>query len=184
MVPIPFPEPELAADGIVLRAKRREDRDELVAAVADPEIPRWTSIRHPYGPAEADAWFEESEFRRRAGLELNLLISDATGAVLGSLGLILEDQPPGVAEIGYWVAAGARGRGVAGRAVALLRDWAAERLELQRFELLIHRDNAASKRAAVKAGFVHMGEVRPQPRRCGPAGERSHAVFAWERPGG
>ena len=183
MPPLPFPDPPLAAEGLRLRPKRFEDREALVAAVADPEIPRWTSIREGYGLADADAWFEESEQRRLRGEELNLLVTGADDRLLASLGLIREDHPPGVAEIGYWVAAPARGRGVASRAVALLRDWAVRELGLHRVELLIHVENAPSRRTALKAGFRDTGEVREPPRRCGSAGERSHAVYAWERPG-
>jgi hypothetical protein len=39
-------------DGVVmLRAWRSDDRERIVAALQDPEIPRWTSVPSPYGPA-------------------------------------------------------------------------------------------------------------------------------------
>ena len=54
------------------------------------------------------------------------------------------DRERGTGEIGYWVAREARGRGVATRAVRLVRDWAASELGLTTLELVIHEDNAPS----------------------------------------
>ena len=54
------------------------------------------------------------------------------------------DRERGTGEIGYWVAREARGRGVATRAVRLVREWAASELGLTTLELVIHEDNAPS----------------------------------------
>jgi RimJ/RimL family protein N-acetyltransferase len=178
---IPFPDPPLGDGDVRLRAKRRGDSAAIAAAMADPEIPRWTSIRHPYGIEEADLWFDFSEQMRLDGRELSQLIVDDADRLLGMIGLMFEKAGEAPAEIGYWVAAPARGRGVAPRAVALLRDWAARELGIHRVVLSIHVDNAASRRAAVKAGFADTGERREPPLRCEPGGARSHAVYAWER---
>ena len=65
------------------------------------------------------------------------------------------------AEIGYWVAAAARGRGVASTAARLLSDFGFETLGLRRIELNAAVDNAASRRVAEKAGFELEGVRRP-----------------------
>ena len=78
------------------------------------------------------------------------------------------DREHGSAEIGYWVARAARGRGVATRAVRLVRDWAASELGLTTLELVIHEDNAPSHAVARAAGFTpHRGA--PQAAARGPA---------------
>jgi len=54
----------------------------------------------------------------------------ATGSLLGAAGLgDIADQ---AAEVGYWLAAGARGRGIASAAVVALCRWGFEELGLQR----------------------------------------------------
>ena len=58
------------------------------------------------------------------------------------------------ANLSYWVRASERGRGFAGRAVRLMARFAFEELGLQRLEILIAVDNAASQRVAEKAGAV------------------------------
>ena len=48
MEPLPFPEPPLRDDDLLLRAKVPDDVPALVAALQDSEIPRWTGIPTPY----------------------------------------------------------------------------------------------------------------------------------------
>jgi RimJ/RimL family protein N-acetyltransferase len=55
--------------------------------------------------------------------------------------------------VGYWVAASARGRGVATRALRLLSDWAFAALELSEIRLWTHVDNAASGLVAERAAY-------------------------------
>ena len=101
--------------------------------------------------------------------------------VLGSCGL--HELASGRADIGYWVARDARGRGIAPRAARLLRDYAIEVLGLPRVEVLVHPENTASQRAAQKAGFHRTGEYRPSPRNDDP-GRADLVVFAWPDDGG
>jgi RimJ/RimL family protein N-acetyltransferase len=63
-------------------------------------------------------------------------------------------------EIGYLVAPVARSRGVAGRALRLITDWALGDLGLERVELLIDVDNEPSHRVAERAGYVKEGVLR------------------------
>jgi RimJ/RimL family protein N-acetyltransferase len=64
------------------------------------------------------------------------------------------------AELGYLVAPGARGRGVASAALALLTEWALTELQLERLELRISVDNEASKRVAERCGYALEGVLR------------------------
>ena len=180
MQEIPYPDPPVTDGEITLRAKRDDDIDALVAALQDPEIPRWTRVPVPYTHDTAREWYVKSEEQRRAGEHLNLLLVDAhSDALLGSLGLMQDPALPGVGEIGYWIAKERRGEGLCARAVTLLRDWAVESLGLHRFELLIDIGNVTSQRAALKCGFVDTGELRVAPRTEG-ATELTHRVYAWE----
>ena len=175
---LPFPDPPLSDGVIALRPKRRADAEPLAALLRDPEIPRWTTIQAGYTVADAQQWFDRSEELRLDGVHLNLLVVEAADehALLGTVGLIVER--PAAAEIGYVTGAGARGRGVARRAVVLVRDWAAASLGFERIELTIHGDNAPSRRVAEKAGFVDSGERRAG--RGAAAEPGSHLVYVWE----
>lgn len=60
------------------------------------------------------------------------------------------------AEVGYWTAAHARGRGVAPRTLEVLTSWAFDTFGadgLERLELLHQEDNLASCRVAQKRGY-------------------------------
>jgi len=82
-------------------------------------------------------------------------IVDAAGhdELLGSIALNPVVWEQRAADVGYWVAAHARGRGVATRAVRMLTDWAFGTLLLERLELRTQRDNHASQAVAAHAGF-------------------------------
>src|SRR5262245_62328747 len=122
--------PTLRDGDLVLRPKRREDLDALTAACQDPEIPRWTFVPSPYTRADAELYFTRSAEEAEAGTAINLLAVDEQDRLLGSFGLMELDHEPGYGEIGYWVAAEARGRGVATRGVRMLADWARRELGL------------------------------------------------------
>jgi RimJ/RimL family protein N-acetyltransferase len=62
--------------------------------------------------------------------------------------------------VGYWLAAGARGRGLTSAALQALSRWAFEELGLGRVELVTDPDNIASQRVAEKAGFTREGVLR------------------------
>jgi RimJ/RimL family protein N-acetyltransferase len=104
-----------------------------------------------------------------------LLIVDAsTDAPLGGLRLFLHGD---AVELGYWLGPGARGRGVATRALGLAADAVVERLRPSRLELRITRGNEASERVAERAGFRLVG---PEPPIEYPAGRVLHTTL-WVR---
>ena len=170
--------PTLRDGDLVLRPKRPSDAEAIAAACQDPEIPRWTFVPSPYSLADAEAFLARSADEESEGKAVNLLAVDATDdRLLGSFSLMELDREPGFGEIGYWVAAEARGRGIATRAVRLLADWARTELGLTRMEILPHKDNLASRRVAEKAGFEDTGELTGAPR--GGVEEPIYAVYAW-----
>jgi RimJ/RimL family protein N-acetyltransferase len=169
--------PTLRDDVLVLRPARPDDADAIVAACQDSEIPRWTAVPSPYTRADAEAFIAAGAQECAAGKAINLLAVDPhDGRLLGSVAAMELDRAPGYGELGYWVAAEARGRGVATRAVRLLAQWAERELGLTRLELLVHEDNLASRRVAEKAGFRDTGNLRVSPR-AGP-GSPPLAVYA------
>jgi ribosomal-protein-alanine N-acetyltransferase len=82
---------------------------------------------------------------------VGLVICDAiTGQRLGNIAL---RHQASVGEVSYWVAAPARGRGVASRALRLLSAWAFAALGLSEIRLWTHADNLASRLVAERAGY-------------------------------
>ena len=149
------------SDGVIaLRGWRRDDVAWLVDACQDPEIPRWTAVPSPYGEADARAFVAAQEDRRRGGEAAPFAIASTDGTLFGSIDVTMHDWRNGRGEVGYWVAAPARRRGVALRAVVLAARWSFEALGLARLELLAEPDNDASQRLAQRAGFTHEGLLR------------------------
>ena len=151
--PVSLPPGGLTAGGLVLRPWHATDAAALVAAVDDPEIHRWLdAIPDPYTPADA----EEFMFSTRRGLTegrgVDLAVT-GDGELVGSIGLRFTADNPGLGDVGYWVAAEARGRGVATTATRALSDWALGDLGLRRVELYADVGNAASLAVAERAGF-------------------------------
>jgi RimJ/RimL family protein N-acetyltransferase len=167
-VRIPLPDPPLGDDVVTLRPFGPGDETAVTAACQDPEIPRWTHVPSPYTEGDARAKIASGPGERESGQELALLAVSADGdELLGSCGLNRFDWTARSAEIGYWVAAAARRRGVGSRSTQLLARYGFERLGLARIELLAHPDNEPSQRLAKRAGFTREGVVRSFRERKG-----------------
>ena len=164
-------------DGVVtVRPLAAGDVPAIVAACQDPEIPRWTGLPSPYTREDAGRFLAVAATEARAGSGVALAVAAPDGALIGTVGLFeLGDGGPG--EIGYWTAAHARGRGVAARAVVLVRDWAVAAQGVRALEILAHPANVASQRVAERAGFAATGALRRHRRSPEPL-----RVFAWQLP--
>ncbi|MGH9003665.1 MAG: GNAT family N-acetyltransferase [Acidimicrobiia bacterium] len=154
-VPVTLPAGGIAAGRLVLRPWRAADVPDIPAAV-DPEIHRRVdTIPYPYTLADAEEFVAITRQGLTEGRAANLAIT-GDGRLLGAIG-VRRAADPGVGELGYWVAAGARGRGVASAAAGALTEWAFDGLGLHRVELYTATDNAAARAAAERAGFEFEG---------------------------
>jgi RimJ/RimL family protein N-acetyltransferase len=150
-------------DGVVtLRPFRPEDAPDVQRACDDAVSARWLPLPSPYTLEDARTYVEQTCPNGWAvGDEANFAVVDAvTGELLGDCGLKVRERTLGLGEVGYWTASWARGRGVAGRAAALVARWGLTDVGLSRIDLLADTDNVASVRAAEKAGFVREGVAR------------------------
>jgi RimJ/RimL family protein N-acetyltransferase len=96
--------------------------------------------------------------------------------IAGSVSLGEPQLDGHAANIGYWVAPWARGRGVATDAARALAGWALQQ-GFGRIELTTDPANVASQRVAVAAGFTHEG-VRRAANRCADAVWRDTVVWS------
>jgi RimJ/RimL family protein N-acetyltransferase len=145
-----------------LRPWRDADIDPLVAACQDPEIPRWTRVPSPYGEADARAFLMRRFDDLHAGLAASLAIVSSADleSLLGTAALVRFQWEHGRGEVGYWLAAPARGQGHATRAVRLISEWGFRVLGLERIELLAATGNPSSQAVAVRAGFAREAVLR------------------------
>jgi RimJ/RimL family protein N-acetyltransferase len=156
------PDPPLTDGSVLLRPWKDADVAAVAEACRDPEIARWIDdIPAPYTRADARAYVAACRRGWKEGSLWAFAVTDAaSGDVMGSCGIGWQDQPHGVAEIGYWVRAGHRGRGVATRAVRLASEWAFQIGGVQRLQLRADELNTASQRVAENAGFRREGVLR------------------------
>lgn len=162
-----------AAPALRLRPWRTEDADALFRAHRDPEMRRRLTTTVT-SLADAHRWIREQGERWGRGERFSFAVlehgpreDDDTGPAIGQA-VVKPVTGTGVpaAEVGYWVAASARGRGVAPRALEAVSRWALgprSPLPLERLALIHASGNSASCRVADKCGYLLRCVLPPQP---------------------
>jgi RimJ/RimL family protein N-acetyltransferase len=134
--------------------------DDLDALAHDPEVLRFTRVPEPVPPGFAGSWLGRYEAGRRDGSAEGFAAIDGNGTFLG-LALAPDIDVEGrQLELGYIVAAAARGRGVATAILRRLTRWAFTEAGALRAYLMIEVDNVASRRVAERCGYVQEGVLR------------------------
>ncbi|CAM5614160.1 GNAT family N-acetyltransferase [Kitasatospora aureofaciens] len=143
------------AEGLLLRPFEDADAPALIEAYRDDTLRRFTRV--PVTDAEQAArWLGIQYEGRAAGTRYSFAVLEA-GELVANVALKRGAPGGATAEVGYWTAAPARGRGVAPRAVEALTAWAFAAFAedgLRRIDLLHQVDNLASCRVAEKSGYV------------------------------
>jgi RimJ/RimL family protein N-acetyltransferase len=172
----------LSDDRVALRPWSRDDARFMATASADPSIRRYNGDHDrqgqptpPLSTTQAESVIEQFTLTWRAFAATGnpsgvaFAITDAeSGELVGSCG-VDDWTKEDVAQIGYWIAAGARRRGYASRATVLLTRWLFE-LGAARVFMTIVAGNEASVSVAHRAGFGYEGTMRShavwEGRRC------------------
>jgi len=138
-----------------------EHADPLDALARDDGVARFTRVPVPPPDGFGAVWIDRYVRGREEGTAAGFAILDAgSGQFLGFIALVKLDIEKQEAEAGYIVASHARGRGIATRALRLLTDWAFAEFPLERIELLIDSENAASEVVAQRCGYTREGVLR------------------------
>ncbi len=153
------------SDGtILIRRYQHGDGGALYEAVLESfaELHQWMPWCHEeYALIDSCAWVLSRGQAWNSGEDYSFVIADAaTGAFLGGVGInqiVAVDQ---LANLGYWVRTGSRGRGIAPRAALLTAQFGFKELKLQRLEIIAAVGNTASQRAAEKTGARKEGVLR------------------------
>ncbi|GGT20830.1 acetyltransferase [Streptomyces tanashiensis] len=149
------------APALTLRPWCAQDVAALVDVYRDPDLRRWASA--PIESADDGLqWVRAQERGWATGARFGFAVVEepldaAPPRLVGNVVLKGAGTGKPSAEVGYWTAAQARGRGVAPRALGALTDWAFDAFQadgLEGLELLHQVDNLASCRVAEKSGFA------------------------------
>jgi [ribosomal protein S5]-alanine N-acetyltransferase len=140
--------PGLGDEVVRLRVWADDDAAWYADSVRDPLIQQFTTDSPTL---TADDVVAAIGRMRASTAEESFVICDAvTGVRLGNIALHHDGNS---GEVSYWVAPDARGRGVATRALALFSAWSFQAVGLEELWLRVHRDNVASQRVALGAGY-------------------------------
>lgn len=150
------------------------DKAAYMAHFADVEIARnLLRVPFPYTSADADWWIAHRRANARDP-ETHFAIRRADGFLVGGIGMSGEDPVPvAPAEIGYWLAAECRGKGLMPIAIRAFAQHCFTRLDLSEVTALPFHWNAASCRTLEKAGFTLAGRL---PGRFTKGGEKIDAL--------
>jgi RimJ/RimL family protein N-acetyltransferase len=149
----------LRGDGLVLSAPDEHDIATIDRLCQDPDVQRWTTVPSPYARTDAEKFVRdivpagwEAGTQRTWGIR-----KAADSALIGMIGLERIDQ--GAAEVGYWMGAEERGRGLMSASVRLVCRHGFE-TGLERIQWRAIVGNRASAAVARGCGFRYEGLAR------------------------
>jgi RimJ/RimL family protein N-acetyltransferase len=166
----------LSAPPLLLDQPLPADETTITEYCQDPVFERFLTLPWPYRLGDAEYFVREYIPRGwEKGSELTWALRGDSGAFLGAIGLRLKRG-----DLGFWLGAPHRGKGLMPRAVRLVTDWVFSTgfagLVQIRWECVA--GNAASAAVARKTGFTFTG-VGPSevPARDGSHPESWHGVL-------
>ena len=169
--------PTLQYGLITLRKPEERDIVPLFEGVQDPLIPKFTRIPANYQMANAEHYVRErcpNGFTMQTEIQLVLEYDGNFAGALSFHTLVLDEAK---AEIGYWLTADARGKGIATAATKLLTGYGFESIGFHRIEALVVESNTPSLRVLSNAGYIQEGVLRDKSC-CGDGTRENMVLFA------
>lgn len=161
--------PTLRHGLITLRPVCNDDIEAIYEACQDPLIPRFTTVPSPYTMTHAKFFVEEQEPARFASKsELLFVITqghDEEEEFCGLISFHSVSLGNHAAEIGYWIAVPARGKGIGSTAAKIITEYGFQTMGFKRIEALVDVDNEASKALLRSAGYQLEGIMRQKVTR-------------------
>jgi RimJ/RimL family protein N-acetyltransferase len=171
-----FPE-ELQVHELLIRAPTEADVEAIAPAFRDPDVGGEAGLP-PFDAEMLRTVLRDQlpEMLARGLLAPYVIVDTRTDEVLGGMALHHFDPMRDVVELGYWLFASARGRGVATRAVQVSVEHAFAN-GIFRVEAHVRVGNAASERVLERAGFAREG-VKRRYLRLGDERRHDATLFA------
>lgn len=166
--------PVLVTERLLLRELRLSDAAAVAAGAGDARVAQFLiEVPSPYPPALARRWINGriAWWELGRGVTLAIARREAPDALLGTVSLRRHARDRR-AELGYWLARAAWGRGYATEAVTAAIDLGFRQLALARIYAQVIVGNDASMRVLDKLGMVNEGTKRRHIRK----GRRLHDV--------
>jgi RimJ/RimL family protein N-acetyltransferase len=167
--------PTLQYGLITLRKPEERDITSIFEGVQDPLIPRFTRIPANYQLANAEHYVRERSpngFTLQTEIQLVLEYDGNFAGAVSFHTLVLDEAK---AEIGYWITANARGKGIATAATKLLTGYGFETIGFHRIEALVVESNKPSLKVLSNAGYLQEGVLRDKS--CCADGSRENMVL-------
>jgi ribosomal-protein-serine acetyltransferase len=154
-----------AGDGVVVRPLEESDAEQIYALVEAhrPFLARWMPFAVDETLAGTRAFIAKArrQLAEDNGMQAAIVVG---GTIVGQVGVHGVDRTHLSAELGYWLAADAQGRGTMTRAVAAFVDHAFSAWGLNRVEIRVDPANPRSSAVPRRLGFVHEGTLRKVER--------------------
>jgi ribosomal-protein-alanine N-acetyltransferase len=153
--------PVLRGHDVLLRPLAAADADVVFQLFSDAAVVRFMSIRRLTTLDDAEQFIASIDRDFTSG-SLYQWGVELDGVFAGTCTLAGIDRNVGTAQVGFAVLPGVQRRGIASRAVALMMDFAFDRLGLRYLEAHTDMANTASMKLLGKLGFVR--EPHPDGR--------------------
>lgn len=149
--------PTLQHGLITLRPANDADIPEVYKACQDPLIPRFTTVPTDYTMADATFFIRDkgpSHFFEKKELLFVITCGHLSEEEFcGVISFHTINLGNHVAELGYWIAAPARGKGIGTTAAKVITEYGFTTLGFRRIEALVDVANEASKALLAAAGY-------------------------------
>lgn len=155
--------PTLTRGLITLRKPHLDDTQAVFDSCQDPLIPRFTAISDDYSMAHALDYVQRVDASVRTQRELPFVIEYGNGddkVFAGTISFHSLSVKNSVGELGYWMTASMRGKGIATTAARMLTDYGFATIGFKRIEGLVDRENVASLKLLESAGYQREGLLR------------------------
>ena len=148
-------------DAIALVPRHPADATDVFAVVDEHratlrEWLGWVDTLRTASDMRRYAHFAQSQFENRMAYDFAIR---ADGRVVGGIGIHAPDYGNRSAQIGYWLAPDARGRGVITRSCATLATHAFARFDFHRLEIRCALENERSRAVPQRLGFLYEGTL-------------------------
>ncbi len=156
------PFPALRGDRLLLRSLAPSDATALYHQFSDDEVVRYYDLDAFTDPQQGEhlvtLWLQRYE--QRIGLRWAICRPEAPQTLLGTCGYNLWIQRSARAVLGFDLDRAHWRQGIMTEALQLVLSFGFDRMELNRVEAVVFRDNAASCGLLTKSGFTREGLLR------------------------